>query len=356
MRRLFIILVAGLILAAMVGLLIIVKGKDGDKSVVFPNGAEVRVRGAFPGGKSVSSDQPWTAALRKVLPARWQTKLPPVTSISCGSGSTNQLMVFFELTTTPWEWIAAVDDDGFAYPRSGGSCSSSIGNGRTLYGVPLEAFPRRQKSFRLDFIDAQSRVLAHIRLANPLPVPPVEQSWQAQELPITQTNEGMTLTLSKVDERTNQWGAHLNLKWEKQAFDPRWEQARIGYHRVTDPVGNEGGMLSRREKVWQIKTVAHRTRLEDFDAEEKMSVTNAAVPSPAQMIPLNVAAYCAGAKAVVEGLYGAGTLHVTNGLHRGMTTNISSGSSTSFSGGTTVESLSIKRPSFLVECRDAMSW
>jgi hypothetical protein len=67
------------------------------------------------------------------------------------------------------------------------------------------------------------------------------------------------------------------------------------------------------------------------------------------MIPLNAAAYCAGMKIVVEGLYGSGTLHVTNGLHRGMTTNSSGGSSTSFSGTTTVETLAFKRPSFLVE-------
>ena len=80
-----------------------------------------------------------------------------------------------------------------------------------------------------------------------------------------------------------------------------------------------------------------------------MSVTNVAVPSAAQMIPLNAAAYCAGMKIVVEGLYGWGTLHVTNGLHRGMTINSSGGSSTSFSGTTTVETLAFRQPAFLVE-------
>jgi hypothetical protein len=345
MRRLVVILIVVLMLAAVV--VLIAKSSGGDKSVVFPNGVVVQVRGAFPGGRSVSSDKPWTATLRKVLPARWQSKLPPVTTISCGS--TNQVVVFFDLTTTPWEWMAAVDDDGFAYPRSGGSCSSSIGNGRTLYGVPLEAFPRRQKAFRLDFFDARSKVIGQTRVANPLPVPPTEQSWQAQTMPIAQTNGEVALTLVSVKERTSQWGSHLDPKWQTQAFDPRWEHARVGYHRVADPTGNEGGLLSPKEQAWQIKTSVHRTRLEDFEADERMSVTNVAVPAPAQMIPLNVAAYCAEMKVVIEGLYGPGTLHVTNGLHRGMTTNSSGGSSTSFSGATTVESLVFKRPSFLLE-------
>ena len=347
MRRLVVILIAVLMLAAVLSLVLIAKGSGGNKSVVFPNGVEVQVRGAFPGGKSVSSDKPWTATLRKVLPARWQSKLPQVTSISCGS--TNQLVVFFEVTTTPWEWIAAVDDDGFVYPRSGGSCSSSIGNGRTLYGVPLEAFPRRQKSFRVDFFDTDSKVVAQVRVANPLTVPPAEQAWQAQAMPIVQTNGELALTLVSAKELTSLRGSYLHPKWQIQAFDSRWEHARAGYHRVTDPIGNEGSFLSPKEKVWQIKTSAHRTRLEDFDADERMSVTNVAVPTPAQMIHLNVAAYCAGMKVVIEGLYGPGTLHVTNGMHRGMTTNISGGSSTSFSGTTTVESLALKRPSFLVE-------
>jgi hypothetical protein len=136
MRRIILILVAAMLVAATVGLVLLSRGERVDKSVVFPNGVEVRVLGAFPGGKSVSSDKPWTASLRKALPGRWRGKLPPVTSVSCGG--TNQLMVFFELTTAPWEWIVAVDDDGFVYPRSGGSCSSGIGNGRTLYGVLLK--------------------------------------------------------------------------------------------------------------------------------------------------------------------------------------------------------------------------
>ena len=151
MRRLVVILIAALVVAVVVSLVFIAKGKANDQVVIFPNGVEVRVRGAYPGGKSVSSDKLWMATLRKILPARLQTKLPPVTSISCGSGSTNQLMVFFELTTTPWEWIAAVDDDGFVYPRSGGSCSSSIGNGQTLYGVHWKPFPGGKNRFAWTF-------------------------------------------------------------------------------------------------------------------------------------------------------------------------------------------------------------
>ena len=150
-------------------------------------------------------------------------------------------------------------------------------------------------------------------------------------------------------ERESQWGSYLNPKWKTQAFNARWEHAHVGYHRVADPTGNQGGVLSPKEKVWEIKTAAHRSRIEDFETDERMAVTNVAVALTAQMIPLNAAAYCAGMKVVVEGLYGPGTLHVTNGLHRGMSTNSSGYSSTSMSGATTVESLVFKRPAFLLE-------
>ena len=63
MRRLLVISIAVLTLVA-VCLLFIAKGKGTDKSVVFPNGVEVRVRGAFQGGKSVSSDPPWPVSQR----------------------------------------------------------------------------------------------------------------------------------------------------------------------------------------------------------------------------------------------------------------------------------------------------
>ncbi|HEX5222777.1 MAG TPA: hypothetical protein VFZ59_24690 [Verrucomicrobiae bacterium] len=349
MRRVVVILIAALVLAVIVGLVLVARRKSTDKVVMFPGGVEVGVVGVFPGGKTVSSDKPWTAALRKVLPAGLHGKLPPVTSITCSSDRTNQLMVFFELTSSPWEWIQAVDENGFAYPRSGGSCSSSLGNGQTLYGVPLESFPRRQKTFRVNFLDTEFRVLAQMRVANPFPVPPLEQPWQAQALPIVQTNGELALTLISAREETNRWGSHLRPEWKQQAFGRQWEDARVAYHRVADPTGNEGGFLSPNEKVWQIKTSVHRTRLDHFAADEKMSVTNVTIPAPAQMTPLNTAAYCAGVKVVVEGLCGPGTLHVTNGVHRGMTSNTNGYSSTSMSGATTVESLAIKRTAFLVE-------
>lgn len=317
--------------------------------VVFPSGTEVKVLGAVRSGTPFSSDSPWQGALRRILPTGWRRVLPPVTSIACGSGNTNQLVVFFSVASPlPWSWLVPVDDEGFRYPMSGGSCSTGMG-AQAMHGVTLNAFPRRQSSFRLDFLDSAHKVIAQIRIDNPLPLPPAKFPWQSQPMPVTQTNGELALTLVSARERTNVWGSYLNPKWQTQASDPRWKNTQIGYVRTTDPTGNEGGFLSRKEKVWQLKATYHRARWESFDAAERMSVTNLAVPVPGEMIPIDLVQECAGVRVTIEGLYGAGTLYITNGSQRAMTTDYQGSWGTTSSGNTTVESFGGKQPFLLME-------
>jgi hypothetical protein len=347
MRWRFFIVVA---LLAVVGVGVLVLFiRDGATGVVtFPDGSEVEVLGAVPSGAAVSSDRPWQSTLRRFLPARWHGVLPPVSTLTCGSGNTNQLVVFFRLTPpAPWTSLVAVDDDGLRYPPAGGSCSMGGGPG-TIYGVSFDAFPRRQKSFQLEFGGPEYKVIARARIANPLPLPPVESAWQAQSLPITQTNGELALTLFAVKEATNAWGSYLNPNWQTQVLDPRWKDARIGYCRVTDPVGNQGEFLSRKEKVWQLTTTGHRAGWESFDASERMLVTNLVVPAPGEMIPINQVSECAGARVTVEGLYGPGMLYVTNGTQRAMTVGYQTSGGTITWGNTTVEYCGSKKPFFLV--------
>lgn len=350
MRGRFYLVVA--LLLAGIGIFALINlsgGGGGSRTVVFPDGSEVKVLGAVRSGTSFSSDSPWQGALRRILPPGWRRVLPPVTTIICGSGNTNHLVVFFGVASPmPWSWLVAVDDEGFRYPMSGGSCSTGMG-AQAMHGVTFNAFPRRQNSFRLDFLDSSYKVIAQARIENPLPLPPPEFSWRSQPMPVTQTNGELALTLVSAKEQTNAWGSYLNPKWQTQASDPRWKNTQVGYVRTMDPTGNEGGFLSRKEKVWQLKATYHRARWESFDAAERMSVTNLAVPAPGEIIPIDLAQECAGVRVTVEGLYGAGTLYITNGIQRAMTTDYQGGWGTTSSGNITVESFGGKQPFLLME-------
>jgi len=349
MRGRLIILFPFLVIGGVVAFVSFRRSEVKTRMVAFPDGAVVEVLGAVRSGSSFSSDRSWQSVLRRTLPARWHGVLPPVSTLTCGSGNTNHLIVFFGLTApVPWSWLVAVDEDGFRYPMAGGSCSSSS-SARTIHGVTLYGFPRRQKSFWLEFMDGERKVIARARIANPLPVPPVESLWQAQPLPTTQTNRELALTLVSAREGTNKWASFLHPKWQTQPFDPRWENTRMGYLRVFDPVGNEGGFLSRKEKVWQLDVTFHRAEWESFDVFERMVVTNLAVPTPGAMIPVDQVQDCAGARVTVEGLYGMGTLYITNGAERAMTAEAGTSWGTTSSGNTMVESFGGKQPFFVVE-------
>lgn len=349
MRRRLLIFFALLVIGGIGVLMSFRLGEAETRVVSFPDGSVAKVLGAVRSGSSFSSDRPWQSVLRRTLPARWQGVLPPLSTLTCGSGNTNHLVVFFELTAAaPWSWLVAVDEAGFRYPISGGSCSSTSG-ARTIHGVTLFGFPRRQKTFWLEFLDQEQKLIARARVPNPLPVPPAESAWQPQSLPTTQTNGELVLTLASIRERTNRWGSFLNPEWQTQSLDPRWQNARMGYLRVFDPVGNEGGFLSRGERVWQLDVTFHRGEWESFDATERMVVTNLAVPNAGEMIQLDRVQDCAGAQVTVEGLYGRGTLYITNGLQRTMTVDAGTRWGTTSSGNTVVESFGGEQPFFVVE-------
>ena len=349
MRGRFYLVVALLLAGIGVFALVTLNGGGGSRTVVFPDGSEVKLLGAVRSGMTFSSDSPWQGAVRRILPPGWRRVLPPVTTIICGIGNTNHLVVFFGVAApVPWSWLVAVDDEGFRYPMSGGSCSTGMG-AQAMHGVTFHAFPRRQKSFRLDFLDSSYKVIAQARIENPLPLPPPEFPWQSQPMPMTQTNGELALTLVSARERTNAWGSYLNPKWQTQASDTRWKNTQVGYVRTMDPTGNEGGFLSRKEKVWQLKATYHRARWESFDATVRMSVTNLAMPAPGEMIPIDQVQECAGVRVTVEGIYGAGTLYITNGSQRAMTTDYKGSWGTTSSGNITVESFGGKQPFLLME-------
>ena len=335
-----VLLVAGLAVATLVVRRFATQ--QATKTVVFPGGTRVKLLGAARSDQTFIAEEPWAKPLRKILPARWQGWLPGKISMKCGSNSTNNITVFFEVPAPigapmPWQTLVAVDDDGFRYPTSGGTCSSSSA-GRTILGIALRGFPRRQKTFRLEFLDANRQVLTQVQVANPLPWPPVEQAWRAQSLPITQTNGDLAVTFVAAREGSNRWGSFFRPQWKFQSSDPRWQNPLPGPLELADAVGNTDSFLSLKETVWQVTATFYLRRLEDFDASDRLLVTNLTLPAPGTMLPLDIDWKQDGVRLRTDGLFGPGTLYITNNLQRGMTTNLRSGWSTTSDGKNAIES------------------
>ena len=77
---------------------------------------------------------------------------------------------------------AGGEDNGMLPPRTLG-LGSGPGNGSSLNWYRFEAFPRRQRKFKLRLLDGQGKLMSEFTIRNPAPPPP-KTNWIIEELPI----------------------------------------------------------------------------------------------------------------------------------------------------------------------------
>ncbi|MBC8002514.1 MAG: hypothetical protein H7X97_07990 [Opitutaceae bacterium] len=286
----------------------------------LPNGMKVEFLGTAAGGTSFSTEKSWEGTARKILPRAWQGWIPPASSGSCSSG-TNSFTVYLRVTdpsgapinAVPWSNYLTEDEAGFKYPKDGGYCSFGGTPGQKLYGVILGAFPRRERNFLLHLTGPQGATLAALRIPNPLSGPFPE--WRPELLPVTRTNGPVRLTLKTLTESGSKDWRHVSAKWHLASDDQRWTNARAGYVAFQDASGNQGSVLSPREKAWRLSTRVHRERSQDFLPTERMVLTNLAVPESGEFVDVGQRASVSGTTVFVRGIGGAGSLYVTNGVN-----------------------------------------
>ncbi len=101
-----------------------------------------------------------------------------------------------------------VDEHGCVYPATRisadfyGPIAAYTPHGYNSWVLTFEAFPRREKTFKLRAREASSGAWAEYMIANPVVVTNRGQ-WVAEPLPITRTKQGVEIILSGVDIRTN---------------------------------------------------------------------------------------------------------------------------------------------------------
>ncbi len=355
MRKLILIAIAATALS--VAIVLLYKGglNWGPRAVTFADGTRLEFLGARLHGETFSTERPWERLLRRYLPNRWQGFLPPVTSGSCSSGSNSVTFYFRQPGTAtsphPWRNYAARDASGFLYPLEGGSCTMG-GPTDQIVGLGLRVYPRRQTSFRLEFLGAEDATLASLTLPNPVrgPFP----TWTASPLPVSFTNGPVVLTLESLSLHTNRIAWWLKPDWRLSTDHPQWRQAQAGYPVVEDATGNSGAYSALTETAWCVRTHVHRTQWEDFSTDERLVLTDLTLPAAAEFQLFEKRISLPSVEVIVHALCGAGTFSITNtptsGPTYGMSPAKGAGSSmSSWGAGTTVESWSEVNPFLVLE-------
>ena len=323
-------------------------------AAVLPSGVRVEYLGVAVGKSDFTTEKSWHRATRHWLPAPLAKFISPTYYGSCYSGS-NGVTYYFKVVDpaslggTPWSSYSAEDESGFRFERGGGYCSSGSGANK-IYGLILPGFPRRQSSFRFNFLDSAGQPVAMLQVPNPVKGP--FPRWQPQALPQTRTGNSVTLQLESLRmSRNMQWPAVIP-HWKLTASDPAWAGAKVRNTAFLDATGNEGQFLSSREPAWRARAQVFRERPEDFSNTERFVITNLSIPAAASFINVDQSAERLGVKLSVIALVGPGRFYLTNGVDRGVSSDTSTGSSTSTSGTNRTESWGGPQHFLLLEARN----
>ncbi len=310
----------------------------------FPNGVAVRFLGTAVGNTVFTTEKWWETALRRVLPASLTRWVPYANRGVCSSG-TNSTTVYVRLTSPtgttgrpePWARYVAEDDTGFRYPMEAGGCSFSSGGASQVNGLILRAHPRRQRKFWVRFLDVEDRVLASLRVPNPVQGPFAE--WEPVGLPQTVSNGPVTLTLRSLGRGDKPW-ERVRPEWKLISTDAAWEKAGVTSSTLMDPTGNEGPWLSEAEKAWKIRACVARQKMEQFSNIERLTVTDLPLPAPGEFQSIDASRNLDDVQVNAQLIAGPGRLTVSNGVYRSMeepTGNVPRGHSSSSGSFGTVE-------------------
>lgn len=298
-----------------------------------------------------------------------------------------------------WSSAEAVDGHGCRFfgtqlqanaPRwsaSGKPMPKAPANAKYILGSGvLPAFPRREKTFKLRFYDAQSALVAELEVPNP--VYRSYPTWTAEEFPITHQAGDLTATLLSLSNRwAKSWDSaeaksfsltpHLRLgKGDSPVAD--WELAGSSVEDATgnrsgtwDPFGFPrpfmrasstlgrafaGGTRSRsdtppfvfctNESAWKLNASFFRTAQAQFASNETWILTNLTIPTNGTAKTFNLSNTWQGVAAKICALTGPGIFTFSNGVPvsaapsvAGRFTGGSGGSSSRSVGGTTMSEM-----------------
>lgn len=358
MRRRYLFFAVAFALLAFAGVALWPQGERAGV-ITLPDGKIVEFLGTTIGNQTFTTEKSWHKTARRLLPSRFLRWLPPVSSATCSSG-TNGITVFFQVTDpsgariagTPWQSYRAEDVTGFLYNPGGGYCSFGGGASSQLYGLSLNAHPRRDPSFRFNFIGADDAVLGTLMIPNPVTGP--FETWVPAPLPQKATNGPVVVTLEALQHYDSRRWESVGSKWKLDSSDPNWKRAKLRSSTLLDATGNDAQWISPREPAWKLRTIIHRDRDDDFQSEERWLLSDIPVPSTNQFTAVDQSTNVLGVTVAALLISSPGKLYITNGTFRGLdvTMPVSGGHSSSWDGISRIESWGGDKPFLLLETRN----
>jgi hypothetical protein len=325
--------------------------------VTLPDGSTVELLGTTVGLAEFKSESKLQRVAR-FLPAVMQKQIPrSIAGMRCGTS--NSVTVYLRVKSNsavggsaPWGSLATEDEDGFRFSPNGGVCSSSDGAGNIIYGVSLNAFPRRQPKFLFRMLDQNGAGLGTLQVQNPILGPFPE--WRPDSLPQTKSNGPVVLTLKGFEEHAQGRWTNFDAKWELRSSDATWASAKTRRQSFLDATGNDGFKLSPRETAWKARTLVYREGVENFATNEQLVLPHLALPAAGAFTAIDQSSKCSGVELSVLVIASAGRFGVSNGVTRFMlpTFQGTSGHSISSDGRNQVETWGGSTPFLLVEAKD----
>ena len=333
-ERVVLIIIGVLLIGGVVGIALALahyKKLQAARWITLPDGSRAEVVGATLGDGPFNSEKPWERFARHHLPAAWTGWIPPaVTNGGWGGLDSNTLTVFLLVKppsaagpgTYNWLGVTPKDDSGFCYWGGGARSSYSGPGGSSVYELVFMNYPRRQKEFLLRFADFKGAEIASLRVPNPASGP--FPQWQPLPLPQTQTNGPVILTLDRLGEslvgisrmRPDLGGSdyyhEVITHTHVTTADPAWINAQATDIFFSDATGNQGQNMSRREPAWKARILAYHNGPGAFGPDQKLILTNLAIPAPGSYLALNQNMNLAGVGLNVRFLVGAGKLTLGN--------------------------------------------
>ena len=288
---------------------------------ILPDGSRIEVIGSVTGTNSFTTERPWQRLARRILPARFQNRIPnamtfqggPRRGPAAGVGSrrlspaeiSNSVTIFFNFQPSEanvrdgrgaiqlYFHAEAVDDadllgreiDLFTVSQSTFSAPASARPAGIFLGILFQAVPRRRGDFELHLLGETNGPLATLSVPTPPHRPfPI---WKPRPLPQSITNGSFALTLQRLDQGGSPQKPQINCIWDFQSAPPGWTNVQIDPVTFSDATGNVGTNLSFREPAWLVHTQVRREWISSNPPPEKLVVSNLVVPVASHFTAIN---------------------------------------------------------------------
>lgn len=322
-------LVAGLVIVAVVAaaltfMLVQKRGKSSAPSVTLGDGTILTLESAtFGKSHTYRTGSRWVGWAANFFPKSSALgRRLAANGYQTGSTTVNDaLMLWFTrfdrstglYSSADWQRVEVLDSHGCRWTYQGMSTM-----GQPSYKVScasFEAFPRREREFKVRLIDRQDQLMAEFMIANPAFSSSPPQSWVPEALPASRTNGDLTFTLRKLRAYEYPQGNYTTAEFQVKRGDEElkdWGRREV---QLIDVLGNiSSQVLCTNESAWRVVAQVSRDPNADFAPDESWRVGDVTIPEAGRFIAMARTNRVRNLEIAVLGIAGPGTYTWSNGV------------------------------------------